>query len=122
MAFPIINFKGTNLDLTDDLKALIEQKITPIEKFLPKDETDIKCDVEIEKINDQQSGNIFRAEINLFVAGVKYRAEKTEDQIEKAIDRMRDEIKKEVRRSRGKHDSLIKRGGRKIKDMLRFGG
>lgn len=121
MAFPIINVKGSNLELTDELKILIEQKITPIEKFLPKDETDIKCDVEIEKINDQQSGNIFRAEINLFVAGIKYRAEKTEDQIEKAIDRARDELKKEVRRSRGKHDSLIKRGGRKIKDMLRFG-
>lgn len=122
MAFPTINVKATNLELTDELQVLLEQKLDPLEKFLPKHETDIKCDVEFEKIADHQSGKIYRAEINLYIAGTLHRAEATEEQIEMAIDAMRDEVKKEIRRTNSKRESLIKRGGRKIKDMMRFGG
>ena len=121
MAFPIINIKATNIELTEELTSLVEQKLAPLEKFLPENETDIKCDVELEKVTEQQSGRIYRAEVNLFVKGHTYRAEATEDQMEKAVDSMRDEVKKEIRRSNRKRESLIKRGGRKIKEMMRFG-
>lgn len=121
MSFPSINTKATNMELTDELTTLLDQKLTPLEKFIPKDETDLKCDVELERLTEHQSGRVHRAEINLFIAGRKYRAEATEDQMEKAIDRMKNEVKKEIRRSNSKHGSMVKRGGRKIKDMMRFG-
>ena len=121
MAFPNIQVKATNLHLTDEIQELLEQKIHPLAKFLPKDSSDLKCDVELERVADHQSGKIYRAEINLYVEGKLYRAEATEDQIEKAIDEMRDEVKREIRKAQAKRDSLIKRGGRKFKNMMRFG-
>lgn len=122
MSFPIINLKATSIELTPELTALVDQKILPLEKFLPSGEVDLKCEIELERMTDQQSGKIFRAEINLYVDGTLYRAEATEDQMEKAIDTMRDEVKKEIRRANAKKESLMKRGARKIKDMIRFGG
>ena len=121
MAFPDINIKANNIDLTPEMKALINQKLEPLGKFIADAETDLTCDVEIEKVTDHhQSGRIYRAEINLFVAGTLYRAEGTEEQMEKAIDEMRDGVKRELRKTQDKRESLIRRGGRKIKDMIRF--
>ena len=110
------------MKLTDELSQLLDQKLAPIGKFLPEGETDLSCDVELEKVTEHQSGKIHRAEINLRVAGKLYRAEATEDQMELAIDIMRDEVKKELRRDTEKQHSLLKRGGQKVKEMLRFGG
>lgn len=122
MTFPIINIKATNIELTEELETLVEQKLSPLEKFLPDGETDMKCEVELERVTDHhQSGKIFRAEINLYVGGKLFRAEGTEDQMEKAVDEMRDGVKRELRRASGKRESLIRRGGRKIKNMMRFG-
>jgi ribosomal subunit interface protein len=120
MSMPIINYKATNTELDQDLQNLLEAKFTSLEKYLG-DETDVKCDVEFEKVTPQESGDVYRVEVNLWLKGTLYRAESTEDQFEKAIDEVRAEIDKELRRSHKKHQSLIKRGGRKLKDMMRFG-
>lgn len=121
MSFPTINIKATNIELTDEYKTLLEEKISSLEKFLPEEETDLKCDAELEKVTGQQSGRIYRAEVNLFVAGKLYRAEATEEQMERAIDEVRDEIKTELRKALDKRRSLMKRGGQRIKRMMRFG-
>lgn len=118
MAFPSISTKATNIELTPRLETLLEQKVTSLEKFLPAGETDLTCDVELEKVAEHQSGRIFRAEINLKVAGTLYRAEATEEQIEKAIDVMKDEVKRELNKANGRQQSLMKKGGRAIKKML----
>lgn len=121
MSFPFINIKTTNVELTPELSTLVTEKITPLEKFIEPDETDITCEVELEKFGGKQSGRIFRSEINLYVKGKLYRAEATEEQMEMAIDVMRDEVRQELRKAHGKRESLLKRGGRKIKEMMRFG-
>lgn len=119
MAFPIINFKKTNVDVPNGLLNLIEQKLHTLEKYIG--EAPVVCDVEFERVSTQQQGDVFRIEVNLAVNGKLYRAEATEDSFEKAIDEVRDELDKELRRSRDKEGTLLRRGGRKIKDMLRFG-
>ncbi|MCD5382044.1 MAG: ribosome-associated translation inhibitor RaiA [Candidatus Pacebacteria bacterium] len=121
MTFPTINTRGNNVELTPELTALLEQKLAPLGKFLPAGETDVSCNVELEKVAEHQSGKIHRAEINLRVAGTLYRAEATEEQMERAIDVMRDEVKRELRRDTTKQQSLLRRGGQKIKALLRFG-
>lgn len=120
MSFPIINFKGTNTELDERLADLVSSKFTTLEKFLG-DESDVKCDVEFEKVANQQSGKVFRLETNLWLKGKLFRAESTEDSFEMAIDEVRNELDKELRRDNDKHSSLIRKGGRKIKEMLRFG-
>ena len=120
MSFPTIQYKATNTELEDALTTLVDQKFTSLDKFVG-DETDVKCEVEFEKVTNSQSGTVHRVESNLWLAGKLYRAEATEMSFEEAIDEVRDELDKELRRSADKHQTLIKRGGRKIKDMLRFG-
>jgi ribosomal subunit interface protein len=119
MSFPSITIKGANYSITPDLSALVEHKLAPLGKFIP-DGLPTTCEVELEKVAEHQSGKIYRAEINLSVNGKLYRAEGVEDQIEKAVDGMRDNIRHELQRDHERRDSLLRRGGRKIKQMLRF--
>lgn len=120
MAIPGIQFKSTNVNLDPSLTSLVEQKFQSLEKFIG-DETDVRCEVEFEKVAPHQSGDVFRVEANLFVRGTLYRAESTESSFEIAIDKVREELDKELRRANDKRDTMIKKGGRKIKEMLRFG-
>ena len=117
---PIINYKATNTELEQDLQNLLEAKLSSLDKYI-NGETDVNCDVEFERTTPQKNGRIHRVEVNLWLKGKMYRAEATEDQFEKAIDEVREELDKELRRSHKKHQSLVKRGGRRLKQMMRFG-
>lgn len=120
MAFPTIQYKATNIELDPRLTALVEQKFSSLEKFVGN-ETDVHCEVEFEKETAHQSGNHFRVEANLTIKGKLYRAEASEDSFEKSIDEVRNELDKELRREGGKRETMLKKGGRALKDMLRFG-
>jgi len=121
MAFPIIQFKATNTEMNEELQDFTEKKLSSLEKFINDEETDLKCAVEFEKITAQQSGEVYRVEVNFFKEGTLFRAESTKDGFEKAVDEVRDELDKEMRRAHKKQATMVKRGGRAIKDMLRFG-
>jgi ribosomal subunit interface protein len=120
--FPPINLKTTNFEQTAVIAEVLEKRLKTLEKFLPDGETRLVCDVELEKMTDQQTGRIFRAEINLEVAGTLFRAEATEERMEDAIDRAKNELKSELVRTTGKRQSLFRRGAQKIKNMMRFDG
>lgn len=120
MKIPRINTKATNFEITPALLSLLDQKILPLEKFMP-DAADTNCDIELEKTTEHHSGKIYRAEVNLFHGGKMYRAEATEEQIEQAIDAIRDDLRRELRRDHAKKQSMFRKGGRSIKKMLRFG-
>jgi ribosomal subunit interface protein len=120
MSFPIIQFKSTSPESDEQLQNLVTQKFESLAKFVG-DETDVKCEVEFEKETAHQSGRIYRVEANLFLAGKLHRAEATEMNFEKAIDEVRSELDKLLRRASSKQETMIKRGGRKIKEILKFG-
>jgi ribosomal subunit interface protein len=120
MTFPQITVKATNLELSPGLSSLIDQKLTPLGKLISDDATDGYCRVEVTKLTEHQSGKIYRVEVNLFAQGKAYRTEATEEQVEKAIDEVRDELKRELEHVRGKQHSLVRRGARALKKMLRF--
>ena len=120
MTFPTPNIKITNADVPVELQELLERKLQPLQRYLG-DETDVVCDVEFEKTAPSENGPVFRLEINLQVAGDLHRAEATLESFEAAIDEVRDELDKELRRKHKKQDTLLKKGGRKIKNMMRFG-
>lgn len=120
MAFPMIQYKATNTHLDGAWQDLIEQKFKSLEKYL-KGATDTKCQVEFEKTAPHQNGDVHRVEVNLFVSGKLFRAEATEHSFELAIDEVKAELDRELNKSHKKSETLLKKGGRKIKDMLRFG-
>lgn len=119
MSFPTITFKHTNTDVDEQLETLVETKFDPLEKYLG-DETAVLCEVEFERETAHNSGNHFRVEANLSLAGKLYRAVAKEQSFEEAIDTVRDELDKELRRAHKKHDTMVRRGGRAIKRMMRL--
>jgi ribosomal subunit interface protein len=121
MAFPHINVKGTQFTITTELHDQLDEKLGQLEKLLPEGETDIICDVELELVTrHHQSGRIYRAELNLKVGGVLFRAEATEERMEDAIERAKEDLKRELRRANNKRQSLMRRGARRVKEWFRF--
>lgn len=120
MAFPIINFKFTNTETDEKLQDLASNKFAALQKFIG--EAPAICEVEFEKVtNHHQQGNIHRVEINLEVNGKLHRSEATTETFERSIDEVKAEIEEGLRRARGKEDTMLKKGGRKLKGLLRWG-
>ena len=87
-----INIKATRLELTEAIRNYFQDKMDTIEKYLG-DIKVINCQVEIEKtVGGQHKGEIFRAEVNLQVPRQVLRVEKTEQDLYKAIDKVRDHL------------------------------
>lgn len=121
MSFPIISFRHTNTGVNQKLQNLVENKFSSLEKYVGE-ETDVKCEVEFEKIASHNSGDIYRVEVNLWLSGKMYRAEATRDTFENAVDEVKDELDRELNKDREKRQTLIKKGGREIKEAIQSGG
>jgi ribosomal subunit interface protein len=119
---PILNitFKHTNVSVDQSLDNLVKNKLTALDKYIG-DETDVKCEIEFERLPSHKSGPICRVEANLWVKGSLYRAETTEETFEAGVDSVKDSLHYEMKKAHQKKDSLVRRGGRKLKEMMRFG-
>jgi len=120
MALLNITFKHTNCSKDSRLDDYLAEKLASLEKYVGG-ETDVKIDVEFEKVAPHQSGPVFRVEVNFWLAGNLYRGESTKDTFEAAADEVKNELDQEMRRATTKRTSLFRRGSRKIKEMMRFG-
>jgi ribosomal subunit interface protein len=118
-----INIKSTDLELTSELRNLVDEKIIALEKFMSLNENETPiADVELEKkYGDQKHGNIYRAEINLKFRDGFFRTESKKEDIKVAFNDAHDEMVRRVRKSREKKKDLFKRGAKRIKKMMRFG-
>jgi ribosomal subunit interface protein len=120
MSFTNIIFKNTDVTVKRSLQDLVEQKLTSLEKYIG-DETDIKCEVEFEKVAPHNSGDIYRVEINLWLAGKMYRAESVKSTYEAAVDLVRDDLDRDLSKDHDKRQTLRRKGGREIKEAMRAG-
>ena len=112
-----INFNYNNHTEAQNLTDTTEQKLTSLKKFIA-DNASIICDAEFDKVAANNKGSIFRFSVNLQVDGDMYRAEATEESFEAAVDEVRDELDKKLRRTKSKKDSLGKKAGRALKNLI----
>ena len=97
-----INIKATKIELSAKLKIYTEEKMAMLEKYLGEVQA-TNCDVELENINvNQHKGKIFRCETNLSVPGKLLRVEKTEEDIYKAVDKVKDHLTRSIKRYKEK--------------------
>lgn len=97
-----IKIKATRLELTPAIRDYFQMKMDMIEKYLG-DIKVINCDVEIEKaVGGQNKGEIFRAEVNLEVPQKLLRVERTEDDLYKAIDKVKDHLELVIKKYKDK--------------------
>lgn len=116
----INNIKTNDLELTEELRGYVGKRLDKLDKYIQKGETDIVCEVELSKTSEYDSkGQIYYAEINLWLAGEQFRATNYEKTMHAAIDQAKDEIALEMKRKKDKEKTKEKKEGRKIKNMMK---
>lgn len=91
-----MTLKATKLEMTEAIAAYAQEKIDMLDKFLGDIQV-LNLDMELEKsVGSQNKGEIFRAEINLEIPGELLRVEKTEDDLYKAIDKVKDHMEEVI--------------------------
>jgi len=107
-----IIIKATKLEISQDIKSYIEDKINSLSKYFKNDDP-VEARVEVEKaIGGQRQGQIFRAEVNLRYDGKFIRVEKEEEDLLAAIDFIKDELKEKIHEEKDKDITLQRRGAR----------
>jgi ribosomal subunit interface protein len=114
-----INIKTSNISLTDAISDYTSKRLESVKQFLASDPT-VRCDVELGRTtNHHKNGDIFRAEIHITGKDKDFYASAEEVDLYKAIDMVRDEIQREVRSEKSRKISLLRRGGAKIKNLIK---
>ena len=114
------NIKATGLDLTPALRAYVEEKLAHVERFIDPSDESVLVDIEIGKTSQHHhSGEVFKAEVNLHISGGNFYASTEEADLYAAIDVVKDEIISVIKTNKAKKNTLLRRGGRQIKRMLR---
>ncbi len=114
-----IQIKTTTISLTPAISEYVEKKLNSIEKFFKNDST-LKFDLELGKTNNHhKNGDIFKAEIHIVAMDTNIYASAEKEDLYVAIDSVKDEILREIKSSNSKRRSLIRRGGARIKNILK---
>jgi len=117
-----ISIKATGIELTDALRDYVNDKVGMLERFMSCDREAVMAVVEIGKTtNHHKLGDFFRAEINMNMPGNNLRTETEESDLYAAIDIAKDHMAEELKTKNKKKTTLLKRGGRVLKKLLRFG-
>jgi len=98
-----IKIKATNIELTNYLLKLVDQKIKKIEKLLPG-ESDLIVEVELGKTTrHHQKGDLFRAEVQVEVPGGKMlRAVSMKEDFRSALTDVREELEVQIKKHKDK--------------------
>jgi ribosomal subunit interface protein len=115
-----INTKATDIVLTPELTDYLDKRLQSIGKVVDHSNPTLMLDVELGRTTKHhQSGDIFRAEINLHIGGNSYRAVAERQDLNSAIDAAKDEIVSGISKEKKKHISFIKRSGQNIKNAIK---
>ncbi|OIO32223.1 MAG: ribosomal subunit interface protein [Candidatus Yonathbacteria bacterium CG_4_10_14_3_um_filter_47_65] len=116
-----INIKATNMKLTPAINTYVEEKVNRLHKFIVvTDPESVYADVEIGKTSKHyQDGEVFRAEINVHIAGKLLRAVSEKDDLYAAIDEIKDEAARQINSEKGKERTMTKKGESKLKGILK---
>lgn len=107
-----IKIKGTNIDLTSNIKNYIEEKILSCEKFL-NTKFDTLAQIEIEKSTHHRKGKVFRAEINLKLPKENLRVESKGENLSLVITDLKDVLQSILKKYKEKKASKFKEKIRK---------
>lgn len=122
-----IHTKTTNLTLTPEIQDYLDKKMEAFDKIIDPNDTSVSCQVELARTtNHHKAGDIFRAEINLRKDGKQFRAVSEQTTIMEALDEVKDELLRELKSYKSKQETLVRRGGAAVKNMVKgiggFGG
>ena len=114
------NIKYTNIDQSDAIENYLEDHLAKLDAVVDDNDKSAQAMIELAKtVADQNTGDIYKAEVNLHTALGNFYVSETDSDIYAAIDKMRDVIVRDVRKESEKKRDTSRDGARKIKDMIR---
>lgn len=119
-----VRIQGTNLDLTEELYAFVEEKLEDCYRVLGSlDRDPVQVDVELEETTRRHPHELedqrrYRAEANVTVPGRLIRAEGSGDDIRQAVVEMKHRLTREIREWRERVIDDRREGGRRAKQEL----
>lgn len=116
-----IKIRSINFEITPAIDDYISKKISSLEKFLERKDGEVICEVEIGRTTKHHnSGDIFKAEINLTQPGSKQvYAVAEEVDLYTAIDVVRDEAERVIVSKKTKDSTLFRRGAAQVKNLIK---
>jgi ribosomal subunit interface protein len=115
-----LNIKATSITLSPELRDYLEKRVEALGKMIDLSNPTLLIECEVAKTTGHhQSGDIFRAEINVSYEGEQWRAVSENSDIYSAIDEMRDEIIEALRSYKGKKRSLLRRSQAQVKGFIK---
>ena len=120
-----VRTKATDYQITEEVQSYLEQRISALEKFLSHDADIARIEVELGRDagRPRHGKNIWFAEISVIVPGQdRVFARNNSESVNGAIDDVKEEVERQLRRARKIHIRFIRRGGRILKGLMRFGG
>lgn len=97
MNLPIINTSTTNIELTEERKSLITQKLAPLGRFLVHEEN-VEIDVNIRRMDAHLGGDTFYLSVKLTTDKGAYMAVATSRYLTRALTEAREYLRKSVSR------------------------
>jgi putative sigma-54 modulation protein len=114
------NLKTTGIELTEALQDYVDEKVGQIEKFLDPSDESAFCDVEIGmSTKHHQSGEIFRAEMNVHIAGADFVVESEKEDLYVAINDAKEQMAQSIKEHRSKDRVQSRKGAGVIKNLLK---
>ncbi len=115
-----INIKATNIELTDAIKDYINSRLESIEKSLLNQEESLSVYAEVGKTTKHHKrGDYFKAEFNVEISGKKFYVSSEKDNLYGAIDDAKESLFRKIDYSKNKERTLLRRGAKSIKKMIR---
>lgn len=112
-----IKTKG-EIQLTNDITDYLDKKLHSLSKFLQHPDSDPYILAELKEGESAQERK-YRVDITIELAGSRTHAVGWGETLFSAIDAAKDELSGRMRREHKKQISLLKKAGRKFKDMIR---
>lgn len=107
------------MEVTGEIREYFIKRMGALGRVIDTEDPTFLLEAELgQTTRHHHSGDIFRAEVNITLAGKHYRAVAETTDIHASIDEVQEEIIAELKKSKGKERSLLKRGGQKIKDII----
>ncbi len=106
--------------MTGKIKRYIHTKFAVLDKYSGKKDEHMFAEIEVGKtsLHHKKANDIYKAEINLRVAGKSLRAAVKRHDLFAAIDVLKDEVVEQLKHYRDKRKTLTKQGARRAKAML----
>lgn len=119
-----IRIKATDYQLTPEVQSYLDGRLDSLGKLLAHDAGVARIEVELGRDagRPRHGANIWFAEMRIIVPGLEHvYARNNSESVNGAIDDVKEEVERQLRQGRKVHMRFLRKSGRILKGLMRFG-